>query len=197
MSLELNQTVDMVWTCTSGTVPRSVVNTILYLSQNWRQERQRWEVIWTALEKLGQMRIWCYRHVTISDMEDTTSKPAGDITNTQLSKPNQSSNTFHFSYSLLSSILYHLHSLSLFLVHIPTIMEAYKFQSSLSISLYIDHQLTLITSYTEYSIHWVQYTPCTVYTKNSIHQVQNTLSPVYTKYRIHEVQLKPSTVYTE
>jgi len=92
---------------------------------------------------------------------------------------------------------FHLHPPSLFLVHHSTIIAEHKVKSSLSISPRYDHELTLCTAYTEYSIHQVQYTLCTAYTEYSIHRVQHTPSTAYTEYSIHRVQHTPSSTYTE
>jgi hypothetical protein len=78
----------------------------------------------------------------------------------------------------------HLHPPSFFLLLNSTFIAEHQFKSSLSISLCHDHELTLSTAYTEYSIHRVQHTPSTAYTEYSIHRVQHTPTTAYTKYSI-------------
>jgi len=66
----------------------------------------------------------------------------------------------------------HCHPPSLFLVHNSTITAQYNVKSSLSISPCLDHELTLSTAYTKYSMHQVKHTPSTAYTKYSIYWMQ-------------------------
>ena len=87
--------------------------------------------------------------------------------------------------------------ISLFLVLNSTITWKHEVKSSLCSSPCHDEQLTLSTTYTNYSIHWVQHTQSTAYTEYSIHRVQHTPSTAYTEYSIHRVQHIPSTSYTE
>jgi len=99
-------------------------------------------------------------------MAGTTPDPAGKNTGPRSAKPNQATRTPDFSYLLLSSIL-----VPIFIPHLSsfTIIAEHKVKSSLSISACHDHELTLSTAYTEYSIHRVQHTPSTAYTEYSIH----------------------------
>jgi hypothetical protein len=107
-------------------------------------------------EKLGLKSISCGSQCTIPDMAGTTPDPAGKNTDTRSSKPNQVSRTPDFSYPLVSSIF-----IPIFIPHLSfsTIIAEYKVMSSLSISPCHDHELTLSTAYTEYSIRRVQHTP--------------------------------------
>jgi hypothetical protein len=91
----------------------------------------------------------------------------------------------------------HLYPPSRFVVHNSSIIAESKVMSYLSISPFHDHELTLCTAYTKYSIHQVQHTPSTAYTEYIIHPVQHTPSTAYTKYSIHQVQNTPSTAYTK
>jgi len=107
-------------------------------------------------EKLGLKRISCASQLTIPDTAGTTPNPAGKNTDTRSSKPNQASRTPDFSYPLVSSIF-----VPIFIPHLSfsTIIAEHKVKSSLSISPCNDHELTLSTAYTEYSIYRVQHTP--------------------------------------
>jgi len=92
-----------------------------------------------------------------------------------------------------------VHIIPIFIPNISfcIIIAEHKVKSSLSISQCYDHELTLSTAYTEYSIHRVQHTPRTAYTQYCIHRVQHTPCKAYTKYSIHQVQHTPSTAYTK
>jgi len=127
-------------------------------------------------EKLGLKRISCASQLTIPDTAGTTPDPAGKNTDARSSKPNQASRTPDFSYPLVSSIF-----IPIFIppLSFSTIIAEHKVMSSLSMSPCHDHELTLSTAYTEYSIHRVQHTPSTAYTEYSIHRVQHTLSTAY------------------
>jgi len=57
------------------------------------------------------------------------------------------------------------------LIHHSNIIAEHKVRSSLSISLYHAHQLTLSTAYAEHSIHYVQYSPITAFTKYNLHGI--------------------------
>jgi len=119
-------------------------------------------------EKLGLRRISCASQFTIPDTAGTSRDPACDNTDTRSSQPNHASCTNDFSYPLVSSTSFSSSShLSLFLIHISTIIAEHKVKSSLSISPWHDHELTPSTAYTEYSIHRVQHTPSTAYTECS------------------------------
>jgi len=105
-------------------------------------------------EKLGLKRISCASQFTIPDMAGTSPDPACNNTDTRSSQPNQASRTPDFSYPLASSTSFSSSStISLFLIHISTIIAECKVKSSLSISPWHDHELTPSTAYTEYSIH--------------------------------------------
>jgi len=69
--------------------------------------------------------------------------------------------------------------MSLFLVHISTIIAEHKVKSSLSISPWHDHELTPSTAYTEYSIHRVQHTLSTALKDclSSLHSHDYKLTP--------------------
>jgi len=134
-------------------------------------------------EKLGLERMSCASQFTIPDIAGMSPDPECNYTATRSSQPNQASCTPDFSYPLVSSTSFSSSSpSSLFLVHNSIIITEHKVKSSLSISPCHDHELTLSTAYTEYSIHQVQHTPSPAYTK-----VQHT-----PKYSIHR-----STAYTE
>jgi len=149
-------------------------------------------------EKLGLKRISCATQSTIPDTACTTPDMGCNYTDTRSSQPNQASCTPDFSYPLVSSTSFSYSSpISLFLVHNSTIIAEPKVESSLSISLCHDHELTVSTAYAKYSIHRVQYTSNTAFTEHSIHQVQHTLSTAYTEYSIHRVQHTLSTSSTE
>ena len=105
-------------------------------------------------EKQGLERVWCASQSTIPDTAGTSSHPAGNNCNMRSYRPNQASCTPDFSGPLVSSISFSSSSpISLFLVHNSTIITEHKVKSSLSISPCHDHELTLSTAYTEYSIH--------------------------------------------
>jgi len=114
-------------------------------------------------------------------MAGTSPDPACNYTDTRSSQPNQASRTLDFSYPLVSSTSFSSSSpIYLFLVHNSTIIAEHKVNSSLSISPCHDHELTLSTSYTEYSIHRVQHTPSTASTQDclsSLHSHDYELTP--------------------
>jgi len=111
-------------------------------------------------EKLGLKRILCVSQFTIPDTAGTRPDSACNNTDMRSSQPNQASRTPEFSYPLISSTSFSSSSpISLFLIHISTIIAEHKVKLSLSISPWHDHELTLSTAYTEYSIHRVQHPP--------------------------------------
>ena len=101
-------------------------------------------------EKLGQKIFLCATQLTIPDTAGTTADPVGKNTDRRSSKPNQASHTADFSYPLVSSIF-----VPIFIPHLSfsTIIAEHKVKSTLSISPCHDHDLTLSTAYTKYSIH--------------------------------------------
>ena len=110
--------------------------------------------------------------LTIPDTAGMRPNPAQTNTDTWSSRPDRASRTPDFSYPLVSSISFSsTFPISLFLVHISTIIAEHKVMSSLSISPCHDQESIPSTAYTEYSIHRVQHTPSTVYTEYSIHRV--------------------------
>jgi hypothetical protein len=121
-------------------------------------------------EKLGLKRIPSASQLTIPDTAGTTPDMAGKNTDTRCSKLNLESRTRSCSYPLVSSIF-----ILIFIPHLSfsTIIAEHKVKSSLSISPCHDHEFTLSTAYTEYSIHRVQHTPSSAYTECSIHRVQH------------------------
>jgi len=128
-------------------------------------------------EKLRLKRIPYASQLTIPDMAGTTPDPAVKYTDTRCSKPNQASRTPDFSHPLVSSIFV---PISIPHLSFSTIIEEHKVKSSLSISPCHDHELTLSTAYTEYSIHRVQHTPSTAYTQDclsSLHSHDHELTP--------------------
>ena len=111
-------------------------------------------------EKLGLERIWCPSQFTMPDTAGTSHDRACNNTDTRSSQPNRASCTPDFSYPLVSSTSFSSASpISLFLIHISTIIAEHTVKSSLSISPWHDHELTPSTAYTEYSIHRVQHPP--------------------------------------
>ena len=111
-------------------------------------------------EKLGLNRISCASQFTIPETAGTCPDLACNNTDTRSSQPNQASRTPDFSYPLVSSTLFSSSSpISLFLIHITTIIAEYKVKSSRSISPWHDPELTPSTAYTQYSIHRVQHPP--------------------------------------
>jgi len=154
---------------------------------------------WNHHQKLGLKRISCGSQFTILDMADTSPNPVGNYMDMR-SNPNQASCTPDIAYPLISSISFSSSSpICLFLVYNSTIIVEYIAKSSLSISPYHYHELTLEYSitpsaaYTECSMHRVQHAPSAACTKCSIHQVQHTLSAAYTECSIHWVQHTLST----
>jgi len=128
-------------------------------------------------EKLVLKRISWASQLTIPDTAVTTPEPAGKNTGTRTSKPNQASRTPDFSSPLVSSIF-----VPIFIPYLSfsTIITEHKVNSSLSISPCYDHELTLSTAYTEYSMHRVQHTPSTAYTQDcpsSLHSDDRELTP--------------------
>jgi len=110
-------------------------------------------------EKLGHKTNLCASQLTIPDTAGTSPDPACNYTDRRTSQPNQASRTPDFSYLLISSTSFLSSShISLFLIHISTIIAQHKVKSSLSISPWHDQELTPSTAYTEYSIHRVQHT---------------------------------------
>jgi len=107
--------------------------------------------------------------------------PEGNTTDTRSSQPDLASRTPDFSYPLVSSILFtSSSSFSLFLIHNSTIIAEHKVKSSLSISPWHDHELTLSTAHTEYSIHRVKHTQSTASTQDclsSLHSHDYELTP--------------------
>jgi len=61
----------------------------------------------------------------------------------------------------------------------PPSLQEHNNKSSLSFFPRYHHELTLGTSYTECSIHWIQHIPSTAYTYYSIPRVQHTPSTAY------------------
>jgi len=118
-------------------------------------EKERDERRWgNDHDKLGLKRISCARQFTIPDTAGISPDPACDYTDTRSSQPNQASHTLDFSYLLVSCTSFSSSSpICLFLVHNSTIIAEHKVKSSLSISPCHDHEFTLSTAYTEYSIH--------------------------------------------
>jgi len=111
-------------------------------------------------EKLGLKRISCASRFTIPDAPGTSPDPACNNTDTRSSQPNHACRTPGFSYPLVSSTSFSSSSpISLFLIHISTIIAEHKVTSSLSISSWHDHESTPSTAYTEYSIQRVQHPP--------------------------------------
>jgi len=120
-------------------------------------------------DKLGFDWISCASWFTIPDIAGTSPNPACNHTNTMSSWPNKGSPTTDFScLHVFSTSFSSSLSISLFVVHNSTIITEHKVKSSLSISPCRDDELTPSTS-----IHRVQHTPSTAYTKYSIHQVQH------------------------
>jgi len=132
-------------------------------------------------EKLGLKRISSVSQFTIPGRAGTSSDPACNYTNTRSPQPNQVCHNPDFSYPLVSSATFSSSSpISLFLIHNSTIITEHKVKSSLSICPCHDHELTLSTAYTEYSIHRVLHTPSTASTRDclfSLHSHDQELTP--------------------
>jgi len=116
-------------------------------------------------EKLGLKRIPCASQFTIPDMAGMNPDPACNDIDTRSSHPSQASRTPDFSYPLVSSTSFSSSSpISLFVIHISTIIAEHKVQSSLSISPWHDHELTPSTASTQDCLsslhsHDYQWTP--------------------------------------
>jgi hypothetical protein len=105
-------------------------------------------------EKLELRRIPSASQFTIPSTAGKSPDPAFNYTDNRSSHPNHPSCTPDFSYPLICSTLFSSSSLiSLFLVHNSTSIAERKVKSLLSNSPSQDHELTLSTAYTEYSIH--------------------------------------------
>jgi hypothetical protein len=132
-------------------------------------------------EKLRLKRISCESQFTIPDTAGMCHDPASNSTDTRSSQPNQASPTLDFSYPLVSSTSFSSSSpISFYLVLNSTIIAEHKVKSSLSITLCHDHEWTLSTAYTEYSIPQVQHTPSTA-------SAQDCLSSLHS----HDYELPP------
>jgi len=101
-------------------------------------------------EKLGLTRILCASRFTIPDPAGTSPDSACNNTDTRSSQPNQASRPPDIPYLLISSTSFSFSSpISLFLIHISTIIAEHKVNSSLSISPCHDHELTPSTASTQ------------------------------------------------
>jgi len=101
-------------------------------------------------EKLGLKRISCASQFTIPDTAGTSPDAACNNTTTRSFQPNQASCTPDFSYLPVSSTSFSSSSpISLFLIHISTIIAEHKVKSSLSISPWHNHELTPSTGSTQ------------------------------------------------
>jgi len=128
-------------------------------------------------EKLGLKRILCASQFTIAETAGTSPDPAGTLTDTRSSKPNQASRTPDFSGPLVSSISFSSSSpISLFLVHNSTIIASTQ---RLVISLYLSMPSSWVN--TECSIRRVQHTPSAAYTEYSIH-LRLSVVPPFSRY---------------
>jgi len=136
-------------------------------------------------EKPGLKRISCASQFTIPDTAGTNPDPACNEIDPRSSQPNQASRTPGFSYPLVSSTSFSSSSpISLFLIHISTIIAEHKVKSSLSISPWHDHELTPSTAYTEYSIHRVQ------------HTLSTALKDCLSSLRSHDYELTPECSFS-
>jgi len=141
-------------------------------------KRGRWQAMGNRNGELGLKRISCVSQLTIPDMAGRSSNPAGMYTDTRASELTQASRTAEFSYLLVYSISFSSSStISIFLIHISTIITEHKVKSSLSISPCHDQDLTPSTV-----LHWVQHTPSTAHCKYSIHREQHTPNTACTEY---------------
>jgi len=111
-------------------------------------------------EKLGLERILCARQPTIPDTAGTCPDLVCNFTDMRSSQPNQAGCTPDFSYPLLSSTLFSTSSLSLSFLSttLPSLQNTKLSHSSLSLQCH-DHELTLSTACTEYSLQQVQHPP--------------------------------------
>jgi len=111
-------------------------------------------------EKLGHKRFSCASQFPIPNTAGTSPGLACNNADTRYSQPNQVCCTPDFSYLLVTSTSFSSSSLvALCLVHNSTIIAQHSVRSSLAISPCHDHELTLSTVYSEYSIHRVQHPP--------------------------------------
>ena len=111
-------------------------------------------------QKLGLKRNLCVSQFTIHDPAGLSPDLVCNNTDSRSSQTKQANCTPEFSYPLVSSSSFSYSSpISLILIHSSTIIAEDKVQSSLSISMSNDHELTLSTAYTEYSIPRVQHPP--------------------------------------
>jgi len=126
-------------------------------------------------EKLRLKRILCASRCTFPNTAGPSPDSAGINTNLRSSKPNQASHTPDFSYLLISFISFSSSSpLSPFLVYNSTNIAEHKVESSLSISLCYDDELTPSTA---------------------LHRVQHALSAAFTaKYPEYSIHLRLSVV---
>jgi hypothetical protein len=128
----------------------------------------------------------CASQLTITDMGGMSLNLACNYTVKRSSQPYQVSRTADFSYLLVSSILFSASSPSSPLrVHNFTTITEHEVKSFLHISPCHDHELTLSTAYTQYSIHQAQYTPSTAST-------QERLSSHY----FHDYELTPECSFS-
>jgi len=103
---------------------------------------------------VGLEQTLCANHVTIPDKAGTSHDLGCNNTNTRSSQPNLRSYSPDFSYPVVFSTSFSSSSpISLFLIHNSTVIAEHKVKSSLTISPCHDHQFTLCTASTKYSIH--------------------------------------------
>jgi len=111
-------------------------------------------------ENLGMKRMLCGSQFIIPNTAGTSSNLSCNHIDTRSSEHHHASYISDFSYPLVSFLsLWFSSTICLFLVHNSTIMDEHKGQSSLCISQCQNHELTLSTVYTKYSIQQVQHTP--------------------------------------
>jgi len=133
------------------------------------------------------MRNWDLRELrvrvkfTIPDTVGTSPDPGCNYSDTRSSQHNQASRTPDSTYPLVITLFSSSFPISLFPIQNSSIIAEHKVKSFLSISPCYDHELTLSTAHTEYSIHRVQHTLSTAYTEYSIHRVQHTPSTAYVR----------------
>jgi len=131
-------------------------------------------------EKLGLRRISCASQLTIPDTASMRPDPAP--TNTIRGLPHPIRQVVPLISRICSYPPHrsHLHPPSLSFSFITLPSSQHTKSSHPSISPCHDHELTLSTAYTEYSIHWVQHTPSTASTEDclcSLHSHDYELTP--------------------
>jgi len=131
-------------------------------------------------EKLGLQRILYASQFTKPNTAGTSPDLVCHNTDTRSSQSNQARRTPHLISTRILHIVLISIPISLIIIHNSTIIAERKVKSSLSISVWYNHELTQSTANTEFNIHWVLYTPCTAYPQeclSSLHSHDYELTP--------------------